>query len=219
MTDHDPAFAAALRERVRDEDPDLDQLIRVSTRAGTRLRRRRTVGLSIAGAAAGVAVIGIVGASLGSSGGTAGSEPGFATQPTAAASATPPDVLPPLTNLDRSRGDDLQDEVDTLVNMDRSRADDLRDIPVRVSPSLRGWQIGPVEEGFPASKGPYHLSVVVRPMDSYDSWSGGDPDRPASQVVHVGDNYFVTVQPSPDVPQAVRDELVDALRYTPIRVE
>jgi len=196
MTDHDRALAAALRERVRDEDPDLDQLIQVSTRTGARLRRRRTVGISVAGIAAGVAVIGIVGASLGG-GGTTGTEPGFASQPTSAAtpSGTPPDVLP------------------TLANMDRSRADELSDIHVRVAPTLRGWQIGPVEDGFPASKGDYHLSVVVRPMDNYDSWTGGDPDRPANQVVHVGETYFVTVQPGPGVPQAVRDELVAALRY------
>jgi hypothetical protein len=99
--------------------------------------------------------------------------------------------------------------------MDRSRADELGRLPVLVAPALDGWQIGPVESGFPASKGEHHLSVVVRPMDNYSSWQGDDPDRPADQVVHVGDDYFVTVQPGPGVPRAVRDELVAALRYAP----
>jgi hypothetical protein len=211
MTHDDQAFTAALRERVRDEEPDLDQLIQVSTRTGTRLRRRRTAGISIAGVAAGIAVIGIVGASLGGSGGSAGSEPGFATQPTATASATPPDVLPTLADMDRSRADELRELTLPLNNMDQPRAQQL---PVHVTPSLKGWAIGtPADEKFPASKGDYYLGVVVRPMSDYAAWSGGDPDRPASQVAHVGENYFVTVQPNPDVPSAVVAELTGALRY------
>jgi hypothetical protein len=194
MTDHDPTLlSAALRERVRDEDPDLDQLIQVSTRTGTRLRRRRTAGISIAGVAAGVTMIGIVGASLGGSGGTAGTEPGVAADPTPTASSVAPkvpeDVVPP------TRGQVL---------------------PVRTARSLTGWEIGLAgDDKFPATKGDYFLGVSVRPMDQYAAWSGGDPDHPSNQIVHVGANYFVTVQPNPDVPQAVRDELVDALRYKP----
>jgi hypothetical protein len=194
MTHDDPTqFSAALRERVRDEDPDLDQLIQVSTRTGTRMRRRRTLGMSVASVAAGVAVVGIVGASLGGSGGTPGTEPGVAAEPTATASSVAPkvpkDVVPP------TRGQIL---------------------PVRVARSLTGWEIGPAaDDKFAATKGHYFLGVTARPMDQYAEWSAGDADRPASQVVHVGANYFVTVQPGQGVPQGVIDELVAALRYQP----
>ncbi|GAA4750819.1 hypothetical protein GCM10023350_40030 [Nocardioides endophyticus] len=216
MTDHDPTqLSAALRERVRDEDPDLDQLIQVSTRTGVRLRRRRTLGISLAGAAAGVAVIGIVGASLGDSGGTPGSEPGFATQPTAAASPSAPPVtadglvLAPMKSSPPA-------SMDVLAPTSGLHPQKL---PVRVAPSLKGWEIGTAaDDKFPALKDRYFVSVNVRPMSEYASWSGSDPDRPASQVVHVGDNYFVTVHapPGSGVPQGDIDELVAALRYKPI---
>ncbi|GAA4713699.1 hypothetical protein [Nocardioides conyzicola] len=188
-------LTTALRDRVRDEHPDVDHLIRVSTRTGARLRRRRTVAVSLAGTAAAAVAVGVVAASLGGSGSTAGTGPSVATQPTPSASATTPaDVVPPT----------------------RSHEDQLRDqrLPVHVAPTLRGWGIGTAaDDKFPATKGGYALSVNVRPKAELDAWSGGDPDRPASQVVHVGDNYFVTVQASPGTPQAVIDELVDALRY------
>lgn len=191
MTDHDTSpLSTALHERVRDEDPDLDQLIRVSTRTGTRLRRRRTIGISLAGAAAGVAVIGIVGAALGGAGGTTGSEPGVASEPTAAASSA---VSTPTYSIPTGQ-----------------------DLPVHVDPALTGWEFGTAgDDKFPATKGDYFVSVNVRSMDEYDDWSGGDPDRPDNGVVHVGDNYFVTVQASPDVPPVVKGELIDALRYDP----
>ena len=195
MTDHDTnPLSTALHERVRDEDPDLDQLIRVSTRTGTRLRRRRTIGISLAGAAAGVAVIGIVGAALGGAGGTTGSEPGVASEPTAAASSAAPSATPtPTYSIPTGQ-----------------------DLPVHVDPALTGWEFGTAgDDKFPATKGDYFVSVNVRSMDEYDDWSGGDPDRPDNGVAHVGDNYFVTVQASPDVPPVVKGELIDALRYDP----
>jgi hypothetical protein len=193
MTHDDMAMSAALRERMQHEDPDLDQLIQVSTRTGTRLRRRRTVGISVAGVAAGVTMIGIVGASLGGSGGTPGTEPGVAAEPTPTASSVAPkvpaDVVAPTSG---------------------------QVLPVRIAPSLKGWEIGiAADDKFPVNKGKYALSVNVRRMSEYASWSGGDPDRPSSQVVHVGDNYFVTLQPGQSVPPAVIAELTDALRYQP----
>jgi hypothetical protein len=191
MNHDDTVFTAALRERVRDEDPDLDQLIQVSTRTGTRMRRRRTLGMSVAGVAAGVAVVGIIGASLGGSGSTPGTEPGVAADPTPTVSSVAPkvpeDVVPPTSG---------------------------QVLPVRVARSLKGWEIGiAADDKFPVNKGKYALSVNVRRMSEYAAWSGGDPDRPSSQVVHVGDNYFVTLQPGQSVPPAVIAELTEALRY------
>jgi hypothetical protein len=214
MTHDDTGLSAALRERVRDEDPDLDQLIQVSTRTGARLRRRRTVGISIAGVAAGVTMIGIVGASLGGSGGTRGSDPGFANQPTASASPSAPPVTADgmvLTPMKSSPPASM----DALPPTSGLRPQNL---PVHVAPSLKGWEIGvAADDKFPALKDGHFVSVNVRPMSEYASWSGGDPDRPATQVAHVGDNYFVTVQapPGSGVPQGDIDELVAALRYAP----
>jgi hypothetical protein len=195
MTHDDPTvLGTALRERVELEDPDLDRLIRVSTRTGTRMRRRRTAATAVGGLAAGVVVVAIVGASLGGSGGTEGSEPGFASEPPSAAlpSAAKPTRAP----------------VQHQARTER--------LPVHVAPSLKGWKIGTAaDEKFPASKGDSQLTVNVRPMSEYAAWSGNDPDHPASQVVHTGANYFVTVQPGDGVPEGVVAELVDALRYQP----
>ena len=195
MTHDDPTeLGTALRERLEHEDPDLDRLIRVSTRTGTRMRRRRTAVSAVGGLAAGLVVAGIVGVSLGGSGGSPGSEPGFASEPPTAA-------LPSA-------------KVPTQAPVQRPQRPQR--LPVHVAPSLRGWDIGTAaDEKFPASKGDDFLSVNVRPMSEYAAWSGNDPDRPASQVVHTGANYFVTVQPADGVPDAVVAELVDALRYRP----
>ncbi|KQW43090.1 hypothetical protein ASC77_22660 [Nocardioides sp. Root1257] len=190
MTHDDPTeLGTALRDRVRDEDPDLDQLIRVSTRTGTRMRRRRTAAAGLGCVVAGVAVVGILGSSLGGSDDTTGTDPGVATQPTPTASATPPppDVVQPTAQR----------------------------LPVTVVlGALPDWEVGTAaDDKFPVSKGDSFLTVVTRPMSEYDSWSGDDPDHPSDQVVHVGANYFVTVQPADDVPLDVLHELLDALRY------
>lgn len=223
MTDDIPGLGTALHERVRDEHPDLDRLISVSTRAGARLRRRRTAVVTLGCAAAVVAVVGIAGLPLGE--GTAGSEPGPATQPSSSASesvqagdlqrldkrlATEGSVSGDEVQLGQLRG--LGDETDT--NGEPTRAQLL---PVHVAKSLPGWQIStPADEKFSAAKGRQRISVNVRALSELNAWSGNDPDHSAGQITHVGDNYFVTVQPDRGVPQALVDELVDALRYQPV---
>lgn len=196
--DHLNPLGIALHERVRDEHPDLDRLISVSTRTGARIRRRRTALATIGGTLGVAAVVGIVGSSLGGGSGTPGAGPDVATQPAASSSTSPSTSPSPSTRADELEGLRPQD------------------LPVRVAPSLRGWQIGlAADDKFPASKGDAVVSVNVRPRSELAAWSGDDPDRPASQVVHRGENYFVTVQAGPDVPNAVVAELVDALRYQP----
>ncbi|MFC7497270.1 MULTISPECIES: hypothetical protein [unclassified Nocardioides] len=93
--DSPDGFDTALRDRMADEHPDLDRLISASTRAGTRMRRRRTALASLGGVAAGITVVGIVGASLGGAGRTPGAEPGLASDPTPTPSPTPSAVVPP----------------------------------------------------------------------------------------------------------------------------
>jgi hypothetical protein len=190
MTDDD--LSTAMHDRMIDEHPDLDRLISASTQAGTRLRRRRTATAGLGCVVAGVAVVAIVGSALGGGGDPAGTDPGVATQPTATASptATPPDVVPPQP----PAGQDLPMTV--------------------VLGALRDWEVGAAaDDKFPASKGDDFLTVQARPMSEYAAWSGNDPDHPSSQVVHVGENYFVTVQPARSVPLDVVAELVHALRY------
>ncbi|KRA32708.1 MULTISPECIES: hypothetical protein [unclassified Nocardioides] len=84
--DHDPYLGPALRDRVRSESPDLEHLAAASLAAGTRLRRRRRVGVT-AGAVAGVAVIALATSQMG--GGTTASDPDFAGTPSASAPAAP----------------------------------------------------------------------------------------------------------------------------------
>jgi hypothetical protein len=223
MTDDLPGLSTALHERVRDEHPDLDRLISVSTRAGTRLRRRRTAAASIGGALAVVAVVGIVGVSLGG-GGTPGSGPGVATH---APASTRADELENLQQMDgrldapssSEHGVTGLDQLRNLGDEGQANAEMLpaQQLPVHVDPSLRGWQIGVAgDDKFPATKDRHLISVNVRPLSERDAWSSTDPDHPADQVVHEGDNYFVTVQPLGEgVPQSLVDELVAALRFEP----
>lgn len=85
MTDHDPTpLGAALRERVRDELPDVEQLVRLSTASGARLRRRRRIGAALAGiAGAAAVVVGI--AALQGSDPVAGQQEPIASDPTSVA--------------------------------------------------------------------------------------------------------------------------------------
>lgn len=82
--DHDPFLGPALRDRVRGEQPDLEHLATASLRAGTRLRRRRRIGVT-AGAAAGVAVIALATSQMGS--GTTANDPDVAGSPSASPAA------------------------------------------------------------------------------------------------------------------------------------
>lgn len=84
--DHDPFLGPALRDRVRGEQPDLEHLATASLQAGTRLRRRRRIGVT-AGAAAGVAVIALATSQMGS--GTTANDPDVAGSPSVSTPATP----------------------------------------------------------------------------------------------------------------------------------
>jgi hypothetical protein len=189
MTDDRTPFGAALHARVRDEHPDLDQLIRVSTTRGTRIRRWRRTGVSIA-VAAGVAAVAVAGSQLTGSGATTGGEPGFASQPTPAstptaqADTTPAaPVLPPGT-------------------------------PVYVDAT--GWQCTePADEKFICSQG--KASVVVNWRAAAERGSYLDPGKADvlpnvhTYVSEAHGRFFATVAPSPGTTQAEVDEVGAAL--------
>jgi hypothetical protein len=110
MTDFDSRLGTALHERVAEVRPDLDHLVATSMRAGTRIRMRRRVGVSIA-AAASVACV-AAGAAVIAGGGSprpASDHVGFAAEPSA--SATP--SAAPLV-----AGDDLTTPHGTTVHVE-----------------------------------------------------------------------------------------------------
>lgn len=90
MTDHTP-LGTALHERVRDELPDFDELVRVSTLSGTRIRRRRRVGAVLAGTA-GVAAVVVGIAALQGSDPVAGRQDPIASDPTPTTPAPAPEL-------------------------------------------------------------------------------------------------------------------------------
>lgn len=94
MTDHDPTpFGAALHERVRDEQPDFDELVRVSTTTGARIRRRRRAGAALAGVA-GITAVVVGVAALQGSDPVAGEQAPIASEPTPSAPAPTPEPTP-----------------------------------------------------------------------------------------------------------------------------
>lgn len=92
---HQTPFGTALHERVHDEHPDLEQLVRSATTAGGRIRRRRLVGAALGGVT-GIAVVAVGVAALQGSDRSAGDEPPIASDPTSAAPSptTEPTSLP-----------------------------------------------------------------------------------------------------------------------------
>ncbi|GAA1959339.1 hypothetical protein GCM10009798_18620 [Nocardioides panacihumi] len=81
---NDLDLGTALHDRVADVHPDLDRLVTASMRAGTRIRLRRRIGVSIA-AAAGVAAVAAGAALIAPGGDPQPLDGGIASEPTASA--------------------------------------------------------------------------------------------------------------------------------------
>jgi hypothetical protein len=188
MTDPTP-FGTALEERVRDEHPDLDQLIRSSTRAGTRIRRTRRAGVVVA-AAAGVAVVAVGVAALQGSDGTATEQPPVADDPTPTAppspSPSPTATATPTPTPPRSVG------------------------PVSVD--APGWDCDrPMDEKFICTSGRASVVVNWREAAAHDEYQ--DPAKADSlEGVHtfvseVHGAWFATVAPALGTTQAQVDEV------------
>jgi hypothetical protein len=229
MTDLDFDPGPALRERVADVHPDLERLARTSLRAGTRIRRRRTIGISVA-AAAGVAAV--AGAGWQMLPGSSSTAKEWAGAPAPAPeqvtitdrvgeveslrcvlteTATPPAVaLPPAPEDGTSQGD-----VRLLATDCSPVGSPVQELPVTV-PDLPGWTFeAPGDNKFGASKGEELMTVYVRPVEKRPEWTGGDADKVAAWVSPAFDNYFVTIEPNPGVAQATVDELAAALQFEP----
>lgn len=131
MDDHEP-LGSALRDRVRDEHPDLERLLAGATRAGTRIRRRRRAGAA-GGTAAAVAVVAIIGVQLGGGASPTSLDDGYADRPFAAPTTAMPSDDPSATVAELQRLADLLREAERVHPADRTRLDQLR----RLSDALR----------------------------------------------------------------------------------
>lgn len=185
MTDHDPTertdrldalVGPALRERLRDERPDLEHLAAGSLAAGLRMRRRRRVALS--GTAAGVAVVAAVSVTAGalSGAGDAARDGAVASSPTATATVTMPgaDATAPAAPTGPV-------------------------FPVVVE--APGWtcEYFAIDEKAWCTRGELGVSVVARPRSSYDDWKGSaDKEGSSLWMSPLHGNYFVTLQGGED---------------------
>lgn len=197
MNDDSP-LTTALHDRVHDEWPDRDELVRSSTRAGARIRRRRRGGAALA-AAGGVAAVAVGVAMLGGSGdpnGASPRDPGFAAEPSAS-QATQAD----------------QEQLRRLARGARVHAralEMLRDAPVYVdSPAWRCDR--PLDEKFVCSHGDASVVVNWRPAASWADYQ--DPAK-AGEETFVSDVHgalFATVAPAVGTTAAQVDEVAQAL--------
>lgn len=203
MTDldpnHDPRLATALRERLRDERPDLEHLAQTSLRAGVRIRRRRRIGAA-AGCVLAVSAIALSAAAL-SGGGTTARDANVATTPTPTATAT---VTAPPGEREGLEPGALGEPV----------------LPFTLD--LPGWtcEYFPVDEkAWCTTPGQNGVTVVARPAADHAGWAG-QPDKGADATTlwtsPVHGNYFVTVQGSrADLGATRLQAFIDGLRLAP----
>jgi hypothetical protein len=204
VTDHHPnPLGDALRDRVRDEHPDLDRLVQASTRTGGRIRRRRLAGTILASVAAVVAVT--AGAQqLVGDGPTTGRDPGFASVP----SAAPTSAAAPTPSADD--GSDLITLAE-LSNRLENDAEDGGPAPFRVGAA--NWACDPpADEKFLCTRGDDTVHLVWRDAASRPKHLGPDGAGPGIFVSEAHDGVFVTVEPldgtAPEAATEVGESLV-----------
>ncbi|GAA1534192.1 hypothetical protein [Nocardioides humi] len=195
----DSLAGPALRERLRDERPDLEHLAAASLAAGRRLRRRRRLGTA-AGTTAGVAVVAAVSVAAGAlaGSGTTAHDSAVATTPTPTVTATVTAAPEDAEGLLPGASDDPSLPV-------------VLDAP--------GWdcEYFVVDEKAWCSQGELGVSVVVRPRSDYDAWQGSaDKAGSALWTSPVHGNYFVTLQGGEDgLSPADLDAFVAGITFAP----
>lgn len=209
MTDHDQnPFGNALRDRVRDEHPDLDRLVDGSTRAGTRIRRRRQAGATLAAAAA-VAAVAVGGQQLLGDDGTTTRGPGFATAPS---SATPPD---PGQDISEKELAGHLGRLTAIQSQAAERADEVRAQREHlVAVTAEGWTCtDPADAKFDCTNGTDSVHLVWRDAASRPKYLGPDGNGPDSFVSEAHRGIFVTVDPAPGTPAAAATEVGESLVF------
>ena len=172
-------LTTALRDRMEDVRPDLDRLVAVATRQGTRIRRRTRI--ASFGSALGVAAVAVaVGASWTGTGSSGAREQqlGFGDEPSASASSSPAAPSPSPTATAPSAP-----QTHGPPKGERS--------PVTLE--LPGWTCTPpADEKFICSSGGRSVQITWRPGDERHYW-GKDPDKSADFISDVHGEFFVTV--------------------------
>ncbi|HEY0950947.1 hypothetical protein [Nocardioides sp.] len=201
MEDPTP-FGTALHERVRDEHPDLDRLVRESVSAGTRIRRHHRIGVAVA--ATTVAAVATGGAWLAGSGGTTRGEPDFATQPTA--SSVSSSAASARADQQAEARRQARREAEAQIRAMHA----LRDAPVYVdSPDWRCDQ--PADEKFTCSQEGATVVVTWRPADYrpgfLDPGKADVLDDVHTWVSEAHGEFFATVTPTPGTTQAQVDDV------------
>ncbi|MBU2697158.1 hypothetical protein [Pimelobacter sp. 30-1] len=199
MNDLDPNLTTALRERLRDERPDLEHLAQSSLRAGVRIRRRRRIGAAAGGVLAVTAIA--LSASALAGGSTTARNAAVATTPTPSAAAT---VTAPPGEQDGLEPGALGEPV----------------LPFTLD--LPGWtcEYFPVDDkAWCTTAGQNGVTVVARPAAEHADWAG-QPDKGADASTlwtsPVHGNYFVTVQGSrADLGATPVATFIDGLRLAP----
>lgn len=200
MDDPTP-FGTALHDRVRDEHPDLDRLVRVSVSTGTRLRRRRHVGTAL------VAITGVAAIALG----TAlldGSDAGSRTDPGVAGD---PSVGRPSETVDEGTLRQTLEQLSREVQA-RARARQVLEAGAPVYVASADWRCDkPLDEKFICSRGDASVVVNWRPAASWADYQ--DPSKAGQQtfVSEVHDAFFATVSPGSDTTKAQVEEVAVAL--------
>jgi hypothetical protein len=217
--DHNP-LGPALRERVRDEHPDLDRLVRGSTHAGTRIRRRRQAGGVLVTAAA-VAAVAVGADQLLGEDGTTSRGPGFATAPTSSTSTSgpaPQDVNPAGEDITLQ---ELQERLEAAEGTAGGKARPLgHDESARVpegapfSVGAPGWACDPpANEKFSCAKGTDSVHLVWRDSVSRPKYLGPDGYGPDTFVSEAHGGIFVTVEPLDGTAPAVATEVGESLVF------
>ena len=204
--DDDHGLTTALRDRMEGVRPDLDRLVAVATRQGTRIRRRTRLA-SLGGTLGVAAVIGAIAVGTspgGGSSGARGEQPGFAGEPSSSPSASPsgsasfPFPSPTPTTAPAAP------QTHRTPKGERS--------PVALD--LPGWTCTPpADEKFICSSGGDSVGVNWRPADERHYW-GNNPDKSADFISDVHGDFFVTVVVLAGTPSSAAVTVGQALTWT-----
>jgi hypothetical protein len=183
-------------------------------RVGTRMRRRRRAGVSIAAAAAIAVVAGGSALVTGGIDASPAAGGGFASEPSAVTSS-PGDACTTTLTVAPGAIPSARTALEPGQCVTASGPAIIPEsLPVSVADLQGPWACGiAADEKIPCRSGTHLVSIDVRPLSELAAWSGGDPDRPHSQVAHVGSDYFVTVQPGPGTPKTLVTQLRGGLVY------
>ncbi|HJQ03886.1 MAG TPA: hypothetical protein VJ872_00450 [Nocardioides sp.] len=179
-TDLELGLGTALRAYADTTSTDLDSLVTSSRRAGTRIRRRRRIAVTVGTTAAVAGIVGVASLGAALSGGTTTTQEGlgFAAQPTAAPHT--PKAHHRLRSLGAGRTDAIYHGQAVTIH-------------------LAGWkQVGPVADDKQTLEGPGGAvaGIVWREGAEHDAWASSADKGNASGVwtskVHHG--VFVSIQ-------------------------